>query len=50
VLKRFTSEENAELDGILQRACDAVEATLTGLFEEAMNRFNQGWKNEEDHE
>jgi PTH1 family peptidyl-tRNA hydrolase len=40
VLSRFTSEEEAELGGILQMACDAIEAVLTGPLETAMDRFN----------
>lgn len=40
VLGRFTPEEKAQLEGIIQRACDAVEAVVTGPFEKAMNRFN----------
>jgi PTH1 family peptidyl-tRNA hydrolase len=40
VLKNFTAEEQDALEGIIQRACDAVEAALSGPFEEAMNRFN----------
>jgi PTH1 family peptidyl-tRNA hydrolase len=40
VLERFTAEERAQLEGIIQRACDAVEAVITGPFEKAMRRFN----------
>ncbi len=40
VLSRFTSEEEAELGGIVQIACDAIEAVLTGPIETAMDRFN----------
>ena len=41
VLAGFTVEEKAELEGILQRACDAIESVLTGSFDDAMNRFNE---------
>lgn len=40
VLGRFSAEERAQLEGIVQRACDAVEAVITGPFEKAMSRFN----------
>lgn len=40
VLKNFSAEEKAELDGIVNRACAAIEAVLKGPFEMAMNRFN----------
>ena len=40
VLKNFSKEEKAELDGIVDKACSAIEAVLTGPFEMAMNRFN----------
>lgn len=40
VLGRFTAEERTGLDAILQRACEAMEATLVGSFDEAMNQFN----------
>jgi PTH1 family peptidyl-tRNA hydrolase len=40
VLKKFSSEERAELDDVIQRACDAVEAVVSGSFEKAMNRYN----------
>ena len=41
VLTGFTVEEKAELEGILQIACDALEGVLTGSFEDAMSRFNE---------
>jgi PTH1 family peptidyl-tRNA hydrolase len=40
VLGKFTSEERAELDKIIERACEAVEATLREPFDKAMSRFN----------
>jgi len=40
VLDKFTTAERAELDGIIQRACDAVEAALTGPLDKAMSMFN----------
>jgi PTH1 family peptidyl-tRNA hydrolase len=40
VLKGFSKEEKAELDGVIDRACAAIEAVLSGPFEMAMNRFN----------
>ena len=40
VLSRFAAEERLELEGIIQRACDAVEAVLTGPLDKAMNQFN----------
>lgn len=40
VLNRFTSEEKDKLDSILSKACSAVEAVLSGPFDETMNRFN----------
>ena len=40
VLGKFTSEERGELDGIIERACEAVEAALSEPFDKAMNRFN----------
>jgi PTH1 family peptidyl-tRNA hydrolase len=48
VLKRFTAGEAAELDGIVEKACDAIDAVLTDSFESAMSRFNQRCENEED--
>ncbi len=40
VLGKFTSDEQAELERIIQRACEAVEAALTGPFDKAMTAFN----------
>lgn len=40
VLSKFTAAERAELDAIIQRAGDAVEAALCGPFDRAMNMFN----------
>lgn len=40
VLGKFTSKERADLDGIIQVACEAVETTLTEPFDRAMTRFN----------
>ena len=40
VLKPFTSDEDTELDRIILKACEAVEAVLKNHFEGAMNEFN----------
>ena len=40
VLSKFTSDERAELDENIDRACSAVEATLSEPFDKAMSRFN----------
>ena len=40
VLGKFSSEERADLDGIIQTACEAVEAALTQPFDRVMTRFN----------
>ena len=40
VLSRFTAAERVELDAIIRRACDVVEAAVTGPFDGAMNMFN----------
>jgi PTH1 family peptidyl-tRNA hydrolase len=40
VLKAFTPEERASLDGIIDKACQATEAVLTGPIETAMDQFN----------
>jgi PTH1 family peptidyl-tRNA hydrolase len=40
VLGKFTSDERAELDPIINMACDAVKAMLTEPFDKAMSRFN----------
>ena len=41
VLDRFTSEERAQLDGLLDTMCQAVECWLEEGIERAMNRFNR---------
>jgi PTH1 family peptidyl-tRNA hydrolase len=40
VLGKFTSDERADLDAIIPRACEAVEMTLTEPFDRTMTRFN----------
>ncbi len=40
VLHTFTADERVELDAIIRRACDAVEAAVNGPFDSAMNMFN----------
>jgi PTH1 family peptidyl-tRNA hydrolase len=40
VLARFTTGERTEVDIMLQRALDAVEAVVADGVEAAMNRFN----------
>jgi PTH1 family peptidyl-tRNA hydrolase len=40
VLHTFTADERVELDAIIRRACDAVEAAVTGPLDSAMNMFN----------
>lgn len=40
VLRKFTVGEQAELNNIIERACEAVETVLTESFQTAMNRFN----------
>lgn len=41
VLAPFTAEERAALPALLERACDAVTATLHSGVASAMNRFNR---------
>ena len=41
VLDRFTSEERARLDELLDTLCQAVECWLEEGIERAMNRFNR---------
>ncbi|HEX7023707.1 MAG TPA: aminoacyl-tRNA hydrolase [Gemmatimonadales bacterium] len=41
VLDRFTREERAALDGLLDPMADAVECWMTDGIERAMNRFNR---------
>lgn len=40
VLGRFRADEQKELDAMLERSCDCVEAWLTQPFEQVMSRFN----------
>lgn len=40
VLADFTAEESAQLDALLDRAADAVEAVVSEGVQAAMNRFN----------
>src|SRR5262249_12375863 len=42
VLGKFTREERPLISEAIDRAADAVEASLAGGFEKAMNRFNRG--------
>ncbi|HTL04587.1 MAG TPA: aminoacyl-tRNA hydrolase [Gemmatimonadales bacterium] len=47
VLDRFTSEERARLDELLDTMCQAVECWLEEGIERAMNRFNRPAPNPE---
>ena len=40
VLSQFSSEEKKDLDGLIDRAADAVETILTEGYLKAMNAFN----------
>lgn len=41
VLQRFSDEELAELPHLRKKACDAIDAVITGPIEKAMNEFNK---------
>lgn len=43
VLSRFSSEQRAHLDAIIDKAADAVEALLVSDAEVVMNGFNRSW-------
>jgi len=43
VLSRFSSEQRAHLDAIIEKAADAVEALLTSDAQAVMNGFNRSW-------
>ena len=40
VLGKFNTEEREKLEGIIDRACEALEAALIRPFDEVMTRFN----------
>jgi PTH1 family peptidyl-tRNA hydrolase len=40
VLGEFTPEEEAELEEIIERACQAIKTVVSGSFEIAMSQFN----------
>ena len=40
VLSRFTSEELKTLDEVIERACGAVEAIISGNIDKAMSQYN----------
>lgn len=40
VLSRFTAAERKELDGAIERACEAIELILRGEIDLAMSRYN----------
>ncbi len=46
VLGRFRADEQKELDAIIERSCDCVEAWLTKPFDQVMSLFNSDPKKE----
>lgn len=50
VLGRFTDDQRADIDRLLPRACDAIEAWLAEPIDHVMSRINARPNNEPDNE